>query len=316
MIPTYDLPDCLIAVSLISMLTAMTACFVRFLIVPTRRSPVAFIDDVTIGLAAVFGMGGVLFAICEAEWHKEPEAFQKFYYLGQALLILGTVLSRVSMCLSAWTFAPGPSLWMGVLAIQMALGLLDAAISYAALVQCSAPWEEPLVFFALSECWSHGLPAALHTMQNYLDFLNVMFMLTAVFAIHSTPRYPISRPVISHPVEWAFAIIGLDIIIILFTTLRRMIIRESMRIDAEPSHELTFTTLFVAEQNLSIVAANILPIMSSLTTTRRFTDVSHPSASPEDVDDTPIPLQNLPRAHSNGNRASTWDSGGGTVTAT
>ncbi|KAI4859765.1 hypothetical protein F4820DRAFT_453562 [Hypoxylon rubiginosum] len=299
----------LIVLSVISMFTAIATCALRFGIPTIRRSRTAFAADMMIGLAAAIGLGGVLFAICEAVWWEDAEALQKFGYLGQALLILGTALSRVSIALTAWTLCPvytrniliNP--WVYVLAISAALALLNAAISYAALVQCSASWDKPLVGSSLGDCWSQHLSVALSTAQLGLDIVNLTTM-SVLFVCLKEIRNRLS----------AFAILSGQFAITFFTICFKILELSRIR-SGIPSRELDFMMLFVGEQNLTIIAANILPIIKAVET-EQLVGRPRRRARPARAGNASIPLQNLRPAHRNSSRAAPLDSSGRTFTVT
>ncbi|KAI0136816.1 hypothetical protein BJ170DRAFT_31777 [Xylariales sp. AK1849] len=257
--PVGNAPDmtrgpALLAVTVTTVVVALSTCILRFC-VKFRINRSVVLDDYCVGLAMLFGFIGTVFTIMESTSQETLGTAVQFDYLAQPWLNMGSTLSKVSICLLFLRLMSRVGAWKPVLGIQILLLLLvNLVYSLTILLQCR-PMEKLWNSSVAGQCWSITTQHNIGYFQGAFDVFSELFI--ALFPIMVIRDLEIRRSV-----RWplyALSMTSLAIAILAVVKTYNIALTNS---NDQYMYQMISTTLEVLEQNLGILAANILPIAS------------------------------------------------------
>ncbi|ORY56148.1 uncharacterized protein BCR38DRAFT_490804 [Pseudomassariella vexata] len=244
----------LLAVSVTSTIIALATCGLRCW-VKMRDGRAIVWDDYFIGLAMLLGMVGSFFTIVECLNQDYTQTATQFNYLAQPWLSMGSTLSKVSICLFFLRHVSKIKAWRAVLGIQILLLLVvNLVYSLAILLQCR-PLEKLWNSSANGECWSISVQQNIGYVQGGFDVFSEFFitlfpiMIIQDLGIRRNLRYPF----------YVLSSTGIVIGVLAVARIYNISLTSS---SSRYVYQLSCTILKVLEQNLGILAANILPTAS------------------------------------------------------
>ncbi|KAH9990549.1 hypothetical protein F4779DRAFT_623800 [Xylariaceae sp. FL0662B] len=282
----------LLAVSVTTTVVALSTCVVRYCVKTRIDRSVAW-DDYSIGLAMLLGMVGPIFTIVESAGQGQHEVALQFDYLAQPWLSTASTLSRASICLFVLRLVSRGKAWRVVLSTQIILLLsVNLAYIFTTLLQCR-PLERLWKPSVPGECWGLSIRQNIGYFQGAFAAFSQLFV--ALFPIMIIQDLGIPRRL-----QWPFYVLfTMSIAIAMLAVLRAYVISLIYSND-QYEYQLIATILAVSEQNLGILAANILPIASLCS--RKTRPIGHALsevASARDIDAMSI-LSRVSRRQSNG----------------
>ncbi|KAI0508291.1 hypothetical protein F5B22DRAFT_650144 [Xylaria bambusicola] len=244
----------LLAVSVTTMVIALCSCILRYC-VRFRINQMIGWEDYFVGGAMFVGIISVSFTIVESVSQDNAQSALQFDYLAQPWLNISSALSKTSIYLLIQRLVSRDRTWRVVLAVQIAfLLVINLAYTITTLLQCR-PLEKLWKSDIPGYCWSLSIQQSIGYFQGALDVLTQLFITLFPIMIIQDLEIPGN-------LRWPFSILSVtSVIVALFGALRTYNI-SLIQLDERQTFDVIKTILAVLEQNLNIVSANILPIVS------------------------------------------------------
>ncbi|KAI1427501.1 hypothetical protein F5Y12DRAFT_792146 [Xylaria sp. FL1777] len=267
----------LLAVSITTMVIALLTCLVRYC-VRWRINQTIGLEDYFVGGAMFVGILGVSFAIVESVSQDNLQTALQFDYLAQPWLNMSSALSKTSIYLFIQRLVVRSRVWRIVLAVQITLLLLiNIAYTFTTLLQCR-PLEKLWKPDISGSCWSIDIQQSIGYFQGAIDVLTQLFI--ALFPIMIIQDLEIPRNA-----RWPFHSISItSVIVAMFGVLRTYNI-SLIQLNERQTFDVIRTILAVLEQNLNIVSANIVPVVSLFSKSiRQISQTLNDNADPRDIE--------------------------------
>ncbi|KAK9779250.1 hypothetical protein SCAR479_03732 [Seiridium cardinale] len=279
----------LLAVSVTTTILALFATILRFCVRIRINRKVVW-DDHFLGLAMLLGLVGAILAMVEGAEHESFTAVVQFDYLSQPWLNMASALSKVSICFFFLRLVSRVRVWRIVLGLQVVLLLLiNLVYCFTTLLQCR-PLEKLWNTSVAGECWSINTQHGIGYLQGAFDVFSGLFI--AFF-----PLMVIQDLGIQRGLRWPFYVLSVMSIAIAMLTIVKTYNISLVTSNDEFSYQVICTILAVTEQNLSIIAANILPIASLFSSRiRPISQALSAAASARENDDAVSILSRASRA--------------------
>ncbi|KAI0911375.1 hypothetical protein F4823DRAFT_309659 [Ustulina deusta] len=245
----------LLAVSVTTMVIALLTCILRYCVRSRINQTIIGWEDYFVGGAMFVGIIGVSFAIVESVSQDNLQSALQFEYLAQPWLNMSSALSKTSMYLFIQRLVARVRAWRIALAVQITLLLLiNLAYAFTTLLQCR-PLEKLWKPDISGYCWSLGIQQSIGYVQGAFDVSTQLF-------ITLFPLMIIQDLEIPRTMRWPFYLLSVtNVVIALFGVLRTYNI-SLIQLNERQTFYVIGTILAVLEQNLNIISANILPIVS------------------------------------------------------
>ncbi|KAI1279843.1 hypothetical protein F5Y07DRAFT_387439 [Xylaria sp. FL0933] len=252
----------LLAVSVTTMVLALLTCVLRYLMRLRVNQAIGW-EDYFVGGAMFVGIIGVSFAIVESVSQDNLQTALQFDYLAQPWLNMSSALSKTSIYLFIQRLVARMRAWRIVLAVQITLLLLiNLAYTFTTLLQCR-PLEKLWKPEISGYCWSLSIQQSIGYFQGAIDVLTQLFI--TLFPIMIMQDLEIPRTV-----RWPFYSLSIASIIVAMLGVLRTYNISLTGLDDRHNFDIIRTILAVLEQNLNIISANILPIVSLFSNTVRL----------------------------------------------
>ncbi|KAI2632280.1 hypothetical protein GGR54DRAFT_635046 [Hypoxylon sp. NC1633] len=278
----------LIILFVVGTLAAAALCVLRFQMERTPpRNWIAVWDALNLVLAMLIGTGGAIFAIGECASQSQIDVALPLHNITYGLLCVGLTLGKVSICLSIWTLVAKCMVWSTVLASLTGLLLLVNPIYNAiAFAQCRGAWA-PYMLGSAPECWNGELMESLDYMQQCFNIFAPLFLASLpIMLINGIPIPRRSRPI--------FYILASTIIIVTGLAIARAYCTLYLYYVAKSNEVFVISVLAVFEQNIGIIAANMLPLAAK-SSVEPIIQAFEPPAAALGEDPGSIPLSDLSR---------------------
>ncbi|CAK7197510.1 hypothetical protein SEUCBS139899_000157 [Sporothrix eucalyptigena] len=246
----------LLAISITTELFALTTCLVRFCIRKraSSRSHIG-LDDYAIAVAAVVSFVGTIFSIIEGSSMVDSAHALEFDWLGQPWFMMGTTFAKISICLFFLRLVGSAKQWRILLSSQILLmAVLNFAFSLTTNLQCrplDKLWDPSVV----GVCWDPSVQLNIGYFQGAFSVFWWLFlslfpvMIVRDLEMHQKMRWPF------------YFLSSLSLVAAIFATVRTY--ETSQTVPGVYTFDTFFATvLSILEQNVGIVAANVLPMGS------------------------------------------------------
>ncbi|KJR86750.1 uncharacterized protein SPSK_02414 [Sporothrix schenckii 1099-18] len=245
----------LLAISITTELFALTTCLIRLLIRKRSASHHMGLDDYAIIVAAVVSFVGTIFAIIDGSSMGNSARALQFDWLGQPWFMMGTTFAKISICLFFLRLVGAAKQWRILLSSQILLmAVLNFTFSLTTNLQCrplDKLWDPSVV----GVCWNPSVQQNIGYFQGAFSvfwwlFLSIFpVMIVRDLEMHQKMRWPF------------YFLSSLSLLAAIFATVRTYETSQTVR------GIYTFDTFFasvlsILEQNVGIVAANILSLGS------------------------------------------------------
>ncbi|KAI0970888.1 hypothetical protein F4678DRAFT_106824 [Xylaria arbuscula] len=292
----------LLVVSVMTLVMALLTCILRYCM-RWRTSQNIGWEDYFVGGAMFVGIIGVSFAIVESVSQDSLQTTLEFDYLAQPWLNMSSALSKTSIYLFIQRLVSRYRNWRIVLAVQITLLLLiNLAYTFTALLQCR-PLEKLWKPQISGYCWSLGIQQSIDYFQGAIDIVTQLFI--ALFPIMIIPDLEIPRHL-----RWPFYSLSVTSVIVSILGVLRTYNISLIPLNNTHTFGIIRTILAVLEQNLNILSANILPIISLFSSRARLISQALNDATNSGEEDTKSVLSK----RSQGSRAQRRRSEGSDVT--
>ncbi|KAI1364526.1 hypothetical protein F5Y08DRAFT_210900 [Xylaria arbuscula] len=244
----------LLAISITTMVIALSTCILRYCVRFRINQTIGW-EDYFVGGAMFVGIIGASFAIVESVSQDSTQSALQFDYLAQPWLNMSSALSKTAIYLFLQRLVARSRTWRVVLAVQITfLLLINLAYTFTTLLQCR-PLEKLWKPDIDGYCWSLSIQQSIGYFQGAIDVATQLFI--TLFPIMVIQDLDIPRNV-----RWPFYVLSVtSVIVAMFGALRTYNI-SLIQLDERQTFDIIKTILAVLEQNLNIVSANILPIVS------------------------------------------------------
>ncbi|KAI1405609.1 hypothetical protein F4819DRAFT_403745 [Hypoxylon fuscum] len=265
-------------------------CATRFRTCPWTTSRIDQWDDLNIGLAVIVGLGGCFFAIGEGvcEVIRDTTLSLELAQQAQGFLLWGSVLGKISIILSLWSFLPKH--WKYVVCCQIPLFILGGVFDFIALMQCSITSSDDLQHgAAVQECWSQGFHRQIDYGQRVLD---VICPLTLVFLAVMMRRGALMP---RRTRSGAHLYLLIVTVLIAFVSVMKTFNYSFIRSYGDVDSSTNITLLAVLEYTNGTIAANFIPLSRCTRDIPPIPRRINQNANPPDYETAtrPIPLQDL-----------------------
>ncbi|KAI1287756.1 hypothetical protein F5Y03DRAFT_405354 [Xylaria venustula] len=252
----------LLAVSITTLVISLFTCILRFCMRWRANQNIGG-EDYFVGGAMFVGIIGVSFAIVESVSQDNLQTALEFDYLAQPWLNMSSALSKTSIYLFIQRLVSRYRGWRIVLAVQITfLLLINLAYTFTALLQCrplEKLWEPDISGY----CWSLGIQHSIDYFQGAIDIVTQLFI--TLFPIMIIQDVEVSRHV-----RWPFYALSVTSVIVSMLGVLRTYNISLIPLNNRHTFGIIRTILAVLEQNLNIVSANILPIISLFSSRARL----------------------------------------------
>lgn len=245
----------LLGVSITTALIALSSTALRFVARATPSEDMGS-DDYVVGVASIIGLIGTILSILEGTG-MATSSMQALEYdvLGQPWFFLGATLAKVSICLFFIRITGGVKLWRVLLmALVVMLVVVNFAFALTSNLQCR-PLEKLWNMNANGECWDPSVQLGLGYFRGAFSVFSWLFMsLFPILLVRDLESDQAMRLLF-------YVLSGLSLVAGAFATAQTY---EYSRVPMQSgvftyAHFLS-TLLAILEQNIAIVAANVLPL--------------------------------------------------------
>ncbi|KAI0432303.1 hypothetical protein F5Y09DRAFT_339807 [Xylaria sp. FL1042] len=252
----------LLVVSVTTIFIALLTCVLRYCMRWRINQAVGW-EDYFVGGAMFVGIIGVSFAIVESASQASSQTALQFDYLAQPWLNMSSALSKTSIYLFIQRLVTRIRTWRIVLAVQITfLLLINLAYTFTTLLQCR-PLEKLWKPEISGYCWSLGIQQGIGYFQGAFDVMTQLFI--TLFPIMFIQDLEIPRNL-----RWPFYSLSITSIVVAMLGVLRTYNISLIGLDDRHTFDIIRTILAVLEQNLNIVSANILPIVSLFSNSLRL----------------------------------------------
>ncbi|KAL1896591.1 hypothetical protein Sste5346_004625 [Sporothrix stenoceras] len=245
----------LLAISITTELFGLTTCVVRFLLRKRSSSHRLSLDEYSIAVAAVVSFVGTIFAVIEGSSMVDSAHALEFDWLGQPWFMMGTTFAKISIYLFFLRLVGSAKQWRILLSSQILLmAVLNFAFSLTTNLQCrplDKLWDPAVV----GVCWDPSVQQNIGYFQGAFSVFWWLFL--ALFPIM------IVRDLDMHQkMRWPFYFLSsLGLLAAIIATVRTY--KTSQTVPGIYTFDTFFAMILsIFEQNVGIVAANVLPMGS------------------------------------------------------
>ncbi|KAK1772334.1 hypothetical protein QBC33DRAFT_5718 [Phialemonium atrogriseum] len=231
---------------------AFSTTIVRFC-VRTRISNSLGADDYAIAVATVVAVTGTIFSVLESSMPDSARALE-FDVLGQPLFMMGSTLSKISICLFFIRLLGSARHWrifLGVMIFLMAV--VNLAFSLTTNLQCR-PLEKLWNPATTGVCWDPSV-------QLNFGYFQGAFSVFTWFFLSLFPVTVIRDIYMQGNLRWPFYILsGLSLVVGVLDTVRTYETSQIGGLSVYTYDTFVASLMAILEQNAGIVAANVLPM--------------------------------------------------------
>ncbi|OIW27156.1 hypothetical protein CONLIGDRAFT_415583 [Coniochaeta ligniaria NRRL 30616] len=241
----------LLSLSSMTASLAFSTTIVRFCL-RTRSDSRIGPDDYSVAVASVVGLIGTIFSIVEGSMKTSSGALE-FDVLGQPWLMMGATLSKISICLF-FIRVLGARRWRMLLGTMIVLmAVVNLTFSMTVNLQCR-PLEKLWNPQTDGACWDPSVQLNFGYFQGAFSVFSWFFL--SLFPIMILRELDMQR----HP-RWPFYVLSaLSFAVGILATARTFETSQVGGLSIYTSATSCAEILAVFEQNIGIVAANVLPM--------------------------------------------------------
>ncbi|SPO03965.1 uncharacterized protein DNG_06648 [Cephalotrichum gorgonifer] len=275
----------LIALSVTSTVLAIGTCGVRFMARRQARRGLWW-DDYSVMVGMVMGFVAMVFASIQATSTQNPTRAMQASYLGRPWLMLGTTLAKISICFFFLRTLGRRRPWnvfLGMLVLLLAI--VNLAFALASNLMCR-PLEKLWQPDVDGECFAGETELGIAYFQG--GFAVFAFLFLAIL-----PVLLVGDLVLSKSARWPFYVLSISMLLAgVFCVMRTYEVSDIGPRGSFSGAVLLATIFDLLTQNLSIIAANVLPIGTLLISPRDSLSALAPTAL-SDLESRSIPSSPL-----------------------
>ncbi|KAL8335513.1 hypothetical protein RB598_009615 [Gaeumannomyces tritici] len=244
----------LLGVSITTALIALSSTALRFVARATPSEDMGS-DDYVVGVASIIAFIGTVLSILEGTSMTESVLALEYDVLGQPWFFLGATLAKVSICLFFIRITGGVKLWRVLLmTLVVMLVVFNFAFALTSNLQCR-PLEKLWNMNANGECWDPSVQLGLDYFRGAFSVFSWLFMsLFPVLLIRDLESDQAMRLLF-------YILSGLSLVAGAFATSQTYEYSQVPRQSGVFTYaHFVSTLLAIMEQNIAIVAANVLPL--------------------------------------------------------
>ncbi|OAA57526.1 hypothetical protein SPI_07185 [Niveomyces insectorum RCEF 264] len=246
----------LLAISITTGTISLSTCVAR-LWVRRRASNHLGFDDYAIGVSGIVGFVGTVFSIIEGSSMVDSSHALEFDWLGQPWFMMGTTLAKISICFFFIRLVGAVKQWRILLSSQILLmAVLNLAFSLTTNLQCR-PLQKLWDPTVPGECWNPNVQLNIGYFQGGVAFSVFWWLFLSLFPVMIVRDFEMHQRM-----RWPFYFLSsLSLMAAVFATVRTY--ETSQTVPGVFTFDAFFATvLSILEQNVGIVAANVLPLGS------------------------------------------------------
>ncbi|KAJ2896348.1 hypothetical protein MKZ38_005612 [Zalerion maritima] len=266
----------LLAVSVTTVAIAFSSCFVRFCIRAKSGSKLGW-DDYSIVISMVVGLVGTIMTIAEALSMHTPMKALMFSTLSRPWTTMGAAMAKISICFFFLRLVGKQRPWNILLAAQIVvLSIVNTLSTLTTNLQCQ-PLEKLWNSVVEGTCWDpmvqQNIGYAQGSFSVFTDFFLIMFPIMMIKDMHVRKNR-----------RWPFYVLAfLSLSAGLCAIIRTYELSITTQQQSYTKDHFTAAVLASLEQNVNILAANILGLGLLLSLKRANEDIEMRDSSPEEV---------------------------------